>query len=178
MDAERIYLISEIEGYTPQMGNLISMMNYARRTTLNTVKGLSIEQLDYVHDSESNSIGALLMHLCAVEFGYQLVTFEKRKPTEEELVKWQPATELGELGRKQIKGHSLEYYVSELTEMRQKTLLQLKVRNDDWLFEESKFWGGKQANHYFMWFHVFEDEINHRGQMRWIRKRAEGFLKN
>lgn len=171
MNADRIYLISDVEGFSPQIGRLVSMMNYARQTTLNTVKGLSMEQLDYHHDSKSNSIGALLLHLAAVELGYQLDTFHKRKPNEDEIKKWQPAFELGELGRSKIKSQPLEYYLHELSQMREATLEELMKRNDEWLYEESPFWGGKPANHYFMWFHVFEDEINHRGQMRWLRKR-------
>ncbi len=47
MSTVRMYLISDIEGFTPQIGRLVSMMNYARLTTLNTVKGLTTEQLDY-----------------------------------------------------------------------------------------------------------------------------------
>jgi hypothetical protein len=27
-------------------------------------------------------------------------------------------------------------------------------------------------NNYFKWFHVFGHEINHRGQIRWLRARA------
>ncbi len=171
MDYERIYLVSDVDGFTPQIGRLVSMMNYARLTTLNTVHGLSMEQLDYIHDPDSNSIGALLMHLAAVEFGYQLDTFEKRKPSEEEKKIWQSAYSLGEKGRNNIKGQSLDFYINELEQMRNRTFEEFKKRNDDWLYEESPFWEGKQANHYFKWFHVFEDEINHRGQMRWIRKR-------
>lgn len=171
MSTERIYLISDIEGFTPQIGRLVSMMNYARLTTLNTVKGLTTEQLDYHYDSNSNSIGALLMHLAAVELGYQLDTFLRRKPNAEEMKKWQAAYELGDLGRKDIKGYPLEFYINEMNQMRETTLEEFKKRDDDWLYEESPFWGGKPANHYFMWFHVFEDEINHRGQMRWLRKR-------
>ena len=173
MDSERIYLVSDIEGFTPQIGRLVSMMNYARLTTLGTVKGLNTKQLDYLHDSESNSIGALLMHLGAVELGYQLETFEKREPNNEEKNKWLPAYELGDLGRQNIKGNTLEYYLNELEHMRQHTLQQFQKRNDEWLYEESTFWGGKQANNYFKWFHVFEDEINHRGQIRWLRRRIE-----
>ena len=44
---------------------------------------------------------------------------------------------------------------------------------DAWLDAQTPFWGGKPANNYFKWFHVFEDELNHRGQIRWLRKRAE-----
>ncbi len=47
-------------------------------------------------------------------------------------------------------------------------------RGDEWLDEQTPFWGGRPANNYFKWFHVFEDELNHRGQIRWLRKRTPG----
>ncbi|MCC2683788.1 MAG: integrase [Paenibacillaceae bacterium] len=174
MNDDKIYLITDIDGFTPQIGRLISMMNYARRTTLNTVKGLTTAQLDYLHDETSNTIGALLLHMAAVEFGYQLETFHRRKPTDEESAKWNAAFKLGQEGRDQIKGKPLDYYMQELGDMRQATLDQFRQRTDRWLVEEEPFWGGKPANNYFKWFHVFEDEINHRGQIRWLRKRALG----
>ena len=109
---ENLLLITDIPGYSPQISRLVSMMNYVRFTTLNTVKGLTQNQLDFLLDAQSNSIGALLLHCAAIEYCYQVSTFEKRGLNEEE------------------------------------NLI------------------------YFMWFHVFEDEINHRGQMRIIRKRT------
>lgn len=39
-------------------------------------------------------------------------------------------------------------------------------------YEKSEF-AGNPSNNNFMWFHVFEDALNHRGQIRWLRKRAE-----
>jgi len=36
---------------------------------------LSTEQLDFVFDEESNSIGSLMLHLAAVEVIYQDITF-------------------------------------------------------------------------------------------------------
>jgi len=170
MDMEKLFLITDIDGFTPEISRLVSMMNYARYTTMNTVEGLSQAQLDYVMDPHSNSIGALLYHMAAVEFAYQAFTFEHRELTEQELLTWGAALELGEKGQ-QIKGHDLDFYVSMLDEVRQRTLDGFKSRNDEWLQEETPFWHGQPANNYFKWFHVFEDEINHRGQMRIIKKR-------
>ncbi|MFK9093966.1 hypothetical protein [Bacillus salipaludis] len=34
----------------------------------------------------------------------------------------------------------------------------------------SMFWWDRPANNYFKWFHVFEDELSHRGQIRIIKK--------
>src|SRR5919197_346185 len=75
MDTTNLYLITDIAGYTPQIGRLVSMMNYARWTTLAEVEDLSVGHLDYLHDPGSNSIGALLMHVAAVEASYQAATF-------------------------------------------------------------------------------------------------------
>src|SRR5262245_54143688 len=72
------YVIGDLPGMTPQIGRLASMMNYARRTTLSDVAGLSMTQLDYLHDRDSNSIGGLLLHIASVERWYQANTFEDR----------------------------------------------------------------------------------------------------
>lgn len=170
-DTSKLFLITDIPGCAPQISRLMSMMNYARYTTLRSVDGLTTEQLDYTIDSTSNSIGALLMHFAAVEVAYQLKTFEHRDLNEEEKKVWGAALELGAQGRDQIKGNNLDYYVNILNEVRSKTYEVFKTKTDDWLYEEYPFWRDQPANHYFMWYHVFEDEINHRGQIRWMRKR-------
>ncbi|OCT11593.1 integrase [Paenibacillus pectinilyticus] len=166
-----IYLISDVPGYPPQISRLLSMMNYARYTTLEAVKNLSVHELDFLLDAESNSIGALLLHFAAVEYAYQVETFEKRELNEEEMSIWGAAIHLGEEGREKIKGNDLSYYVTKLNEVRERSYDLFKTVNDDWLDQQEEFWHNKQANHYFMWFHVLEDEINHRGQIRMVRKR-------
>nr|WP_081671655.1 DinB family protein [Paenibacillus antibioticophila] len=170
---QNLLLIKDIPGYSPQISRLVSMMNYARYTTLEAVKDLTQAELDFLLDGQSNSIGALLLHFAAVEYAYQVSTFEKRDLNEEELLIWGPALELGKVGQEQIKGHELEYYLHQLDQVRNRTLEFFKSVNDDWLDTEEDFWYEKKANYYFMWFHVFEDELNHRGQIRLIRNRLK-----
>lgn len=172
MDPSNLYLITDIAGYTPQIGRLVSMMNYARWTTLAEVDGLGAEHLDYLHDPRSNSIGALLMHIAAVEASYQAATFGSDGFSRNEPELFAAALDLGERARRMIRGHSAGYYLGMLEGVRSKTLEELARRDDNWLSEETLFWGRRQANNYFKWFHVFEDEINHRGQIRWLRKRV------
>lgn len=57
------------------MGHLISMLHFVRLTTLKAVEGLSTQELDFLMDAESNSIGMLLAHIAAVETWYQIATF-------------------------------------------------------------------------------------------------------
>jgi len=169
---KNLYLVAPMEGYTPEIGRLVSMMNYARRTTLDEVESLSVEHLDYLHDPQSNSIGALLLHIAAVETFYQTATFGSSAAAASEKGQWEAALNLGTRARRQIKGHSVDHYMRILEGVRSKTFEEFAKRDDRWLDEEAPFWDGQPANNYFKWFHVFEDEINHRGQIRWLRKRA------
>jgi uncharacterized damage-inducible protein DinB len=167
-----LYRVAPIVGYTPQIGRLVSMMNYARRTTLDEVEGLSVERLDRLPDPRGNSVGALLLHIAAVEAWYQADTFGWPGPGGAE--PWEVALDLGERSRREVRGNGVDYYLRVLGEVRSKTLEELARRDDRWLDEETPFWGGQPANNYFKWFHVVEDEINHRGQIRLLRKRAAG----
>jgi len=168
------FLIQDLPGLTPQISSLVVMMNYARLTTVQAVEGLTIRQLDYLHDSRSNTIGALLGHIAAVEVAYQVHTFEGRDLGERERREWDVFLDLGERARREVRGHPLEYYLQRLREVRQKTLSEFGKRTDEWLYEQTPFWENQPANNYFKWFHVLEDEINHRGQIRWLRKRLPG----
>ena len=171
-NTENEFLITDIAGYTPEISRLVSMMNYARRVTVESVQDLTPSQLDYLLDDKANSIGALLLHIASTDFFYRILSFEKRELTPEEDKEWAPASYLGQAAREQIKGHNIDYYLEALTGERNKVLDKLKSVNDDWLYEEMPLWNNKPANNYFMWFHVFEDEINHRGQINLIRKRT------
>jgi uncharacterized damage-inducible protein DinB len=170
--AERSFLIGGLRGFTPEIGRLVSMMLYVRETTLEAVDGLGVEELDYLHDAQSNSIGALLAHVAAVDEWYQAATFEGRRLEPEDMGEWGAALDLGERARRELRGLPLDAYVARLAQVRARTLDELARRDDAWLDEASPFWGGRPANNHFRWFHVFEDELNHRGQIRWLRSRA------
>ncbi len=165
-------LIGDIPGFTPQIGRLVSMMNHVRSTTLAAVADLTVDQLDYLCDAQSNSIGGLLTHIAATEVGYQAATFDSRDLSTEEKQEWGAALELGEKARREIRGHELDYYVSRLKQVRANTLTELGRRDDQWLDEQTSFGSGQRVNNHFKWFHVFGHELNHRGQIRWLRRRA------
>jgi uncharacterized damage-inducible protein DinB len=161
--------ILPLPGYTPTIGRLVAMLSYARRTTLTAVDGLTLAQLDHLHDATSNTIGALLAHIAVVERGYQLVMFEEREPSAAEWAEWSAALELGDRGRREIRGHELQFYTDELMRTRDATLAALAQRDDAWL--EAPLRIAPNLNAHWALFHVAEDEVNHRGQIRWLRAR-------
>jgi len=110
--------------------------------------------------------------MAAVEFGFQVEIFDGRMPNQLESAEWGPAYSLGDAGRREIKGQPLTFYLDKLHTVRKRTLEEFKKRTDDWLYEE-RLWDQQASNNYFIWFHVFEDEINHQGQIRTIRKMVE-----
>lgn len=177
VEGESLYMIGPIEGYSPQIGTLVSMLNYNRSTIINTTKNMTMADLDFLFDAKANTIGGLIMHLGAVDKWYQINSFEGRDEfTKAEKEIWEPAMNLGDEGRKKIKGHELKYYIDLITEVREKTLAGLKKKDDAWLLAvDPKFGNGKtNFNTYWKWFHVCEHESNHRGQITWLKSRLPG----
>lgn len=113
--------------------------------------------------------GALLAHIAAVERSYQVMTFEERDLSPQENAQWSAALNLGTEGQRMLRGYSLDHYVEDLTSVRQTTLEGLAARDDEWL--ERSVRPIPKMNVHWAWFHVAEDEISHRGQIRWLRTR-------
>jgi uncharacterized damage-inducible protein DinB len=158
-----------VNGFSPEIGTLVSMLAYTRQTTLAAVKTLSPEQLENAFNDQSNSIGALLAHIASVEWAYSIATFEERLPTAEEKTEWGPALRLGAAARGRYRGWTLAQYEALLDRVRDHSLMYLAQRDDAWLNRELTLADGALVNYRWAWFHVFEDELSHRGQILLIR---------
>lgn len=174
MQDDNINVVGPKKGYTPQIGTLVSMMNWMRNTVLYSLNGMTQKDLDYIHDDDSNSIGAMLWHLASTERFYQLNTFENRRwgdwPAGED-DKWGLAMSLGARARAEIKGHDLDFYLEKLETVRNYSLLEMAKRDDEWLLYTDEDFGWGPTNNYCKWFHVVEHESNHNGQIKWLARR-------
>ena len=172
--SDSIYLIGPQEGYSPQIGTLLSTMTMMRTWLIGSVKELSIEELDFQIDEQSNSIGAMLWHLAATEKYYQLNTFDDMKwgSWDDEIKKeWDTASHLGDKARDLIKGYDTDFYINKLNEVRAITESEFAKRDDNWIMKSEPFFDDQPTNNYCKWFHVCEHESNHRGQIKFIIKR-------
>ena len=171
-----IHEFGKREGYTGEVSILVSMMDWMRATVLRGVKDISQKELDFLLDDDSNSIGAMLMHLAATERYYQIDTFngipkkDLNFGVSDEM--WEAASSLGDKGRQTFKGKSPSFYLDKFAEVREYSLNELKNRDDTWLMESTNFFGNQPTNNYCKWFHVVEHESNHNGQIRIIKKRV------
>jgi Protein of unknown function (DUF664) len=166
-------------GYSPQVGTFVSLLTWMREANgaISATKNLTTADLDYLIDPNANTIGALMLHLAATETYYQLNTFEGRKwDSWPDSVKkqWDPAMNLGDAGRKTIKGHDRDYYLNILQETRAKTLAEFSKHDDAWFMAVDKDWPWGPTNNYCKWFHVCEHEAHHTGQIAFLRKRLPG----
>jgi uncharacterized damage-inducible protein DinB len=162
-------------GYSPQIGILVSEMNWMREAVISATRGMTTQQLDFLLDNKANRIGALILHLAATEKLYQLNTFDGvndiyKSPAFKD---WIVPMDLGDPARESIKGHSLGYYLDLLHEGREKTLAEFRKRDDAWLLSVDKTFPWGPTNNLCKWFHVCEHESHHTGQISLIKSRAD-----
>jgi hypothetical protein len=176
-DPPGLDIIGPKEGYSPQIGTLVSELTWMRYAVLQSVKGMSQKDLDFLLDDKANRIGALLLHLVATEKLYQANTFDNlnlEKLPEDFKEKWGLPMELGAPARKAIVGHDLDYYLNLLHETREQSIAEFKKRDDKWLMAVDTTWSWGSTNNYCKWFHVCEHESNHNGQIKLLKARLPG----
>ena len=157
--------------YTPNIGTLVEMLNYARLTTLQAVDGLERSELDTTFPDFPHSIALQLAHLAAAERAYQYISFRNIDPFEDvpEYAPYLGAMTYGEHGFV-LPRQALDKLLRELEEARQDTLAELKTRDDAWLTERLTLPGFTDMNQHWLWFHVMEEELVQRGQIRLLRE--------
>lgn len=163
----RMY-IGPIEGYSPLIGTLLTMLNNLSERVEYAVGNMTQTELDYQLDDKSNSIGALIMHLAATEIYYQEATFGESNLSDDEMEELRISMELGDEGRQHIKGHDASYYLDIYKKARKRTMELLKEKDDAWLAEIPE---GATVNNHFAWFHVMEHQSSHLGQILLLQKR-------
>lgn len=171
---ESIHIIGPKEGYSNHIGTILSMMTWTRWTLLLEIGllNLKIEELDYLPDKTSSSIGAILLHLAAKERKYQIDTFEWNTDFKGNgMINWTAAMNLGEEGRRIIKGNEIDYYYDILDGTRCDTINEFKKRQDEWLFivHPSKF-SKKPTNNYCIWFELCQNEYRFISEIKKITK--------
>ncbi len=157
-----------VKGSTAEIEGMISMLNDLKERVEGQVKRLSQYELDHLHDDKANRIGALIMHLAAAEAYYQVFTFESRGFNDEEKKKWQVALSLGDEARDTFKGKEIQYYLDIYNEVRNKTIEELRKRDDTWFKEVQLTYNWTNQ---YCWFHVMEHQSSHLGQILFLKKR-------
>ena len=160
--------ISSKEGYSPQIGILVDMLDDLKNRITGNVRNLTQKETDFLLDEKANRMGALILHLAATEKYYQVYTFENRTYNAKEAKQWRIPMNLGEKARKELVDKPISYYLKLWDEVRQDTYRLLKTKDDQWL---AKKISGSSMNNHWAWYHVMEHQANHMGQIQLLKKR-------
>lgn len=161
------YEIVPEKGYSTQIGIMVTMLEDLKLRITDEVESITKEQTDFLFDEKANSIGALIMHLAATESYYQVETLENRAWTEEESKLWEIPSSLGSASREKYKGKPIEYYLTLWNQVREKTLLGLQLKDDEWFQSNID----DNVNNHWAWYHVMEHQANHMGQIALVKNR-------
>ena len=159
--------LKSVEGYSPQIGAMVYMLEDLKDRITEQVKDLDQTQTDFLYDADANSIGSLIMHLVSTESYYQIATLEGREWTKDEFKKFGIAGELNEEVKSILKGEPIQYYLDLWDEVRKKTLEGLKTKDDTWFASNLE----EGLNYHYIWYHVMEHSANHMGQIATIKNR-------
>lgn len=159
--------IKPLEGYSPNIGIMVNMLEDLKIRITEEVKDLDQSKTDFEFDKKANSIGALVMHLVATEAYYQIETLEGRQLTDGEEKRLGVGGDLNEDSKIQLKGQPIQYYLDLWDEVRQKTLLGLKSKDDAWFASVID----EGLNYHWAWYHVMEHQANHMGQIALVKNR-------
>lgn len=161
------YEIKPEEGYTPNIGIMVYMLEDLKDRITEQVKDLNQSQTDFEFDENANSIGALVMHLIATEAYYQIETLEERQLSEEEQNLFGVGGELNDTSKAQLKEKPMSHYLNLWNEVREKTLTGLKTKDDAWFSSTIE----EGINYHWVWYHVMEHQANHMGQIALVKNR-------
>jgi uncharacterized damage-inducible protein DinB len=165
-----------VEGYGPQIGRYVAQLNELRRDLKREVEELTIEQLDWHPDEQTESIGTQLLHLDGVEWSWIHEDIFGAS-SDEYPGDWAEAMPI-RVGVPQVTGRPLDWYMQKLDATREKTLEVLRGFTDEdlpRLVGECDLGPGveKRSRLYTIdWiiWHIIQHEAAHIGQIELLRR--------
>lgn len=161
------YEMKPAEGYSHDIGLMVAMLEDLKTRITEQVKDLDQNETDFQFDENANSIGSLVMHLVSTEVYYQIESLEGRQLTAEENEGLGMAGELNDEAKNILQGRPIQHYLDLWNEVRQKTLAELKTKDDTWFASEID----EGLNYHWVWYHVMEHQANHMGQIALVKNR-------
>ena len=160
-ESRQVVALDRNSKLAPRVSLFYSMMERAREKLLRRVEALSKDTIDYSPQPKMiESIGTLLLHIAAVEYGW---IFEDIGGQAMEYEKWKYGFSLRE-GIDQIEGEDVEFYLSRLREVRQEVFEFLKTLSDNDLDSMVDVDSEKVSVEWIL-FHLIEHEAMHIGQV-------------
>jgi uncharacterized damage-inducible protein DinB len=172
----KIITCDPVPGYAEWAGRYVAQMEEVRRDLLEQVQGLTVEQLDWHPDEQTESIGTQLLHLDAIEWSWMHEDL-LGTPSEQYPGSWEEALPI-RFRLPQVTGRPLEWYLEKMQATRQLTLDILKGMtgaDQSRLVGEAEPSSGEEPRSrlytidWIVW-HVIQHESAHLGQIELLRR--------
>ncbi len=150
---------------------LVGILEDARFTTLERVRGIQPDELHWQYAKGWNTIAALLSHIEAVEHYFRIEFIERRRLTPDEEARWMPGLEMGAFIPALMTGEPLDVYAGKLERSRAAMLQALGTLSAaDFREKREGYNPATGCNLAWVLYHMAEDEVHHRGQISILRK--------
>jgi uncharacterized damage-inducible protein DinB len=165
--------VDGVPGYEPEIGRMVWMLEDTRQLTKAGLVGLADDQLDWTPasaaNSESNSIGALLYHIAAIEADWLYVEVLEAKVFPPELTNLFPDDIRDDEGHLAVAhGGGLEAHLLRLDAVRDRLLAAFRGMS------LTEFRRERNLPHYtvtpeWVLHHLIQHEVEHRGEIGMLR---------
>lgn len=163
--------VAAVTGYPPRVGSYLAQMEDVRRQLKKSVEGLTPEQLSWHPNDKVESVGTLLLHIAAVELSWIGEDIMRRPMSDD----WKIAFPI-RFGIPQVKGRPLEYYLSTLDDVRNRTKADLATLVDSDLeriitpLDPGDPSSNMQFSLEWILYHVIDHEAHHKGQVAVMKR--------
>lgn len=174
----RIVTCDPVAGYGPQVGRYVAQLIEVREDLLHELEGLTVEQIDWHPDEQTESTGTLLLHLDAVEWSWiHQDIFGAGDDAYPGI--WDEAMPI-RVGVPQVQGRPIAAYLEQLAATRARTLEVLRGFTDADLArqvgegEPPRGMEPRSVLYTIDWiiWHIIEHEATHVGQVELLRRLA------
>ncbi|MES2621954.1 MAG: DinB family protein [Bacteroidota bacterium] len=150
---------------------LLGIIEDARATTLQRVEGIGKTELHWQYAKGWNTIGALLSHMVSCEHFFRITYIQQRELTKAENKKWLPGLDMGEYIPQLINNKPISWYLRQLAVSQKMLVKELKGLSKEEFHKRIEDYNPKTGcNLAWVFYHVAEDEVHHRGQISILRK--------
>ena len=172
----RIVTCDPVAGYAPAIGRYVAQLAEIRSDLHEQVAGLTVAQLDWHPDAQTESVGTLLLHLDAVEWSWMHQDIFGAADADYP-GSWDEAMPL-RVGVAQVSGRPLAQYLDQLAATRAETLRVLAGFTDADLARlvgEAPPPPGREARSelytidWIIW-HILAHEAAHGGQVELLKR--------
>jgi uncharacterized damage-inducible protein DinB len=164
--------VSPVEGFLPQIGRALWMLEDTRNQTGRILEGIAPEVIDWQPPNNGNSISTLLYHIAIIEMGWLFNEIMQKQMSAAvwEAFPFPVRDETGHLSY--VKGVGLDAHFKRMDATRRQLLEVFKhMTLDD--FQRARSFERYDVTPEWVIHHLVLHETEHRGEMATIRSLAE-----